>query len=64
MEIEGYENFEEMAQAILSDSVPPAICMNEDCNFTCEMEPDQDAGYCEACGKQSVTSALVLAGLI
>ena len=39
MEIEGYDNFEEMAQAILSDSVSPAICMNEDCNFTCEMEP-------------------------
>jgi hypothetical protein len=25
MEIEGYDNFEEMAQAILSDSVSPAI---------------------------------------
>ena len=40
MEIEGYDNFEEMAQAILSDSVSPAICMNENCNFTCQMEPD------------------------
>lgn len=64
MEIEGYDNFEEMAQAILSDSVSPAICMNEDCNFTCEMEPDQDAGYCEECRTNSMQSALILAGPI
>ena len=64
IEIEGYDNFEEMAQAILSDTVSPAICMNEDCNFTCEMEPDQDAGYCEECRTNSMQSALILAGLI
>ena len=64
MEIEGYDNFEEMAQAILSNSVSPAICMNEDCNFTCEMEPDQDAGYCEECRTNSMQSALILAGPI
>jgi hypothetical protein len=52
------------AQAILSDSVSPAICMNEDCDFTCEMEPDQDAGYCEECRTNSMHSALILAGLI
>jgi hypothetical protein len=47
MKIEGYDSIEDLAQAILSDSVSPAISMNEDCDFTCEMEPDQDAGYCE-----------------
>ena len=52
MKIEGYDSIEDLAQAILSDSVSPAICMNEDCDFTCEMEPDQDAGDCEdgTCG--------------
>ena len=64
MEIEGYQTIEELAQAILSDSVSPAICMNEDCDFTCEMEPDQDAGYCEECRTNSMHSALILAGLI
>jgi hypothetical protein len=64
MEIEGYDTMEELAQAVLSDSVSPAICMNEDCNFTCEMEPDQDAGYCEECRTNSMQSALILAGLI
>jgi hypothetical protein len=64
MKIEGYDSIEDLAQAILSDSVSPAICMNEDCDFTCEMKPDQDAGYCEECRTNSMQSALILAGLI
>ena len=64
IEIEGYDSIEQLAQTILSDSVSPAICMNEDCDFTCEMEPDQDAGYCEECRTNSMQSALILAGLI
>jgi hypothetical protein len=64
MQIEGYESIEDLAQAILSDSVSPAICMNEDCNFTCEMEPDQGAGYCDECHTNSMQAALILAGLI
>jgi hypothetical protein len=64
LEIEGYETVKELASVILSDSVSPAICVNEDCNFTCEMEPDQDAGYCEECRTNSMQSALILAGLI
>jgi len=44
--------------------VCPAICMTDGCDYTTEMEPDQDQGFCEACGGNTVTSALVLAGLI
>ena len=54
MKIEGYDSIEDLAQAILSDSVSPAICMNEDCDFTGKMEPDQDAGYCEECRTNSM----------
>ena len=61
---EGFDTFEELAQAAFSDSVSPAICTDADCDYTTEMEPDQDAGYCESCGKNTVVSALVLAGLI
>ena len=64
VETEGYESFEELAEAIFSDSVSPAICMNECCDFTCEMEPDQDAGYCEECHTNTMKAAPVLAGLI
>ena len=64
IEIEGYESIEELAEAVFSDSVCPAICINEDCTFTSEMEPDQDAGYCEECRTNTVVAALVLAALI
>jgi hypothetical protein len=62
--VEGYDTLEGLAQAIVSDGVLPAICIEPDCDYTSNMEPDQDAGYCESCGKNTVVSALVLAGLI
>ena len=64
LEIEGYESVEELMEAVFSDSVSPAICMNEGCNFTCEMEPDQNAGYCDECRTNTMVAAPVLAGLI
>ena len=64
IEIEGYDSVEEMMEAVFSDAVSPAICMNADCNFTCEMEPDQGAGYCEECHTNTMKAAPVLAGLI
>jgi hypothetical protein len=38
--------------------------MNEGCEYTAEMEPDQDRGWCEVCETNSMASALVLAGII
>jgi hypothetical protein len=38
--------------------------MSEDCDFTCEMEPDQDAGFCKEYRTKSMRSALILAGRI
>ena len=64
IEIEGYDSVEALMEAVFSDSVSPAICMNEDCTFTCEKEPDQDAGYCEECHSNTMKAAPVLAGLI
>ena len=61
---EGYDTIEELAEAVFSDSVSPAICIEPDCDHVAEMEPDQDAGYCENCGKNTVVAALVLAELI
>jgi hypothetical protein len=62
-ETEGIKTLDQLLQAA-TDSVCPAICMTERCDHTTEMEPDQDHGYCEACGGKTVTSALVLVGLI
>jgi hypothetical protein len=46
------------------DSIMPAICMAPDCDHTAELEPDQRAGFCEACGRASMKSGLVIAGMI
>jgi hypothetical protein len=64
VEAEGYPNVEALLEATITDSASPAICTAENCSYTCEMEPDQDRGWCEECGKNTVQSALVLARLI
>jgi hypothetical protein len=63
-DLEGFKRLDAFLKLALADSVCPAICMTEGCDHTTEMEKDQDAGYCEACGGNTVVSALVLAGLI
>jgi len=64
LEIEGLATFEELARAVFSDAVSPEICGNPDCNYTCEMEPDQDRGWCDECHTNTMVSALVLADFI
>ena len=64
VESEGFESLDALIAATISDSVSPAICMNEGCDYTAEMEPDQDRGWCEVCGTNTVASALILAGFI
>lgn len=63
-EIEGFETVEDMIGASVFDSVSPAICMNDGCDYAAEMEPDQERGWCEECNTNSMKSALILAGLI
>jgi hypothetical protein len=65
--IEGFEDENELFAAAMSDSVCPAICCNPDnldCDYTAEMEPDQDRGWCEMCERRTLVSELVLGGLI
>jgi hypothetical protein len=61
---EGYQSADALLEACITDAVCPGICMNLSCSYTTEVEPDQDRGYCEVCGTNTVKSALVLAGLI
>jgi hypothetical protein len=49
---------------VFSDAVSPAICTNPDCNYTCEMEPDQDRGWCDECRTNTMVAAPVLAEMI
>jgi hypothetical protein len=38
LEIEGYDHLDKLMEAVFSDAVSAAICMNEGCDFTYEME--------------------------
>lgn len=62
-EIEGKE-IEELLESATFDSVAAGICSNPDCDYTSEVEPDQAHGHCEVCDTKTVTSCLVLAGII
>ena len=61
---EGFGSIDAMLEAATFDSVSPGICVKPDCDGTTEVEPDQDRGWCEVCGGNTVASALVLAGII
>jgi hypothetical protein len=67
IELEGFENETALFEAAIADSVCPAICCNPDnpdCDYTAEMEPDQSQGWCEACERGTLVSALMLGGLV
>jgi hypothetical protein len=60
----GFKNLDDLLATSMADNICPAICMTEGCDNVADMESDQDQGYCEACGGNTVTSALVLAEMI
>lgn len=60
----GYSDPLDMIEDYVTDSLSPAICMNPGCDYSTEMEHDQDRGWCECCGANTVKSAFLLAGMI
>ena len=42
----------------------PAICTNKGCDYCTDMEPDQNHGWCPECKTNTVSSALILYGVI
>jgi hypothetical protein len=63
-EIEGYSDVLALLEAASTDSVVPGICVNDGCENTSEVEPDQDAMPCDDCGTDTIKSCLVIAGFI
>lgn len=61
---EGFASIDDLPALLVADSVCPAICMNEGCDYIAPMETDQEEGYCERCSGNNMVSVLVLAGLI
>ena len=60
----GYENEEEMLIDSGFDSIVPGICMDENCDYTTDVEPDCEEGWCEICDTGTVKSCLVISNLI
>jgi hypothetical protein len=60
----GRRDLYDLLTASLADSVCAGICTVEGCDHVTKCEKDQGAGHCDACGGTTVTSALVLAGII
>jgi len=61
-EINGFEDDQEMLDAVGYDSVVPAICT--ECDATYDWEPDCEDALCEECDCTTVQSCLILAGII
>ena len=61
---QGYYDPMELLEEYVTDSVCPGICVNPDCDYTTEVEPDCTRGYCECCNTNTVQSAMILAGVI
>lgn len=62
IEEEGFAGLDELLEECVSDSVCPCICRI--CHAIDGMEPDQEEGYCEECGGDTMVSALILAEVI
>ena len=60
----GYANVMEMLEHSVLDSVAPCICKNPGCDYSEELEPDQDQGWCEFCQEPTLVSCLVLAHIM
>ena len=60
----GYNFPEDMMEEYVCDSLHPAICMNKECDYSTEMEPDQDRGWCENCETNTVVSEGMLMGIV
>ena len=63
-EIAGLPNVADLVERAAYEPTAPGICSNQGCDYSREVQPDQDRGWCEVCGASTVKSSLVLANLI
>ncbi len=64
-DIEGITEEDDFGR-IMVDSVSPGICMNDDCDYSTEVEPDQRVGWCEECqdGTVMALTEMVMEGIL
>jgi hypothetical protein len=61
---EGYNTKTELIEEKMFSSVVPGICVNDRCNYTTNVEPDCNDGWCEMCDTNTVESILILEGMV
>lgn len=59
----GYDTPQNLIADYVFEGIMPGIC-SAGCGYSTEVEPDQDQGWCECCGTNTVVSAAILAGVI
>ena len=66
VEIEGFYSDIAALEAVMRDEpgMANAICMNDECDYTCEMEHDASDGWCDECETNTIKSLPVLMGII
>jgi len=66
MDVEGFDSIEEMIEDAESGfrAGYPGICMNPNCDYCIDVEPDQDEGWCELCRTNTVKSFYILLGVL
>ncbi len=62
MKLEGYTNTNDWLWDNLCNSLVEGICTARDCDYTTQVEPDQDKGWCEVCRRNTVKSGQILIG--
>ena len=60
----GYPSVIELLKVAAVDNICPAICINEDCDYSSDLESDQEKGWCDECQANTMQSFLIIAGLI
>jgi hypothetical protein len=58
----GFADRHDMVESCLLDSVCPALCTY--CGYSEELEPDAEDCTCSECQRNTLTSALVLMGVM
>ncbi len=56
----GYATPLDLIDDYMFEGIMPAICTNDDCDYSTDMEPDQDQGWCEHCCTNTVVSMEIL----
>lgn len=58
---DGYASVEEMLRACTHAAIVLAICTELGCSHTTRTDRDEESARCEACGRNTVASAIMLA---